>query len=150
VAQQATDPTDHADLDFFPYPMINAKWGQDSLDAPIDGYLMSKRAKNVEGAKQLLKFLGSATAENIYLKTDANDVGAAKNASTAHYNTLQKKAAKLIASAKHIAQYMDRDTRPDFASTVMIPALQQFLNKPSDVNGLTKSIEKQKKAIFGS
>ena len=92
----------------------------------------------------------SATAENTYLKTDPNDVGASKKASPAHYNTLQKKAAALIASAKHIAQYMDRDTRPDFASTVMIPALQQFLNKPSDVNGLTKSIQKQKKAIFGS
>jgi multiple sugar transport system substrate-binding protein len=45
---------------------------------------------------------------------------------------------------------MDRDTRPDFASTVMIPSLQTFLNKPSDVNGLVKSIQKQKKSIFGS
>jgi multiple sugar transport system substrate-binding protein len=45
---------------------------------------------------------------------------------------------------------MDRDTRPDFASTVMIPALQQFLNKPDDVNGLVSNIQKQKKAIFGS
>jgi len=150
VAQQATDPADHADLDFFPYPMINAKWGQDSLDAPIDGYLMAKRAKNVAGAKQLLTYLGSAAAENVYLKTDPNDTGAAKDASTAHYNALQKKAAKLIAGAKHIAQYMDRDTRPDFASTVMIPALQQFLNNPNDVNGLTSSIQKQRKAIFGS
>src|SRR5439155_16906589 len=113
-AQQATKPADHADLDFFPYPMINSKFGQDSLDAPIDGYLMSRRAKNVTGAKQLLKFLGSAKAENIYLKTDPNDVGASKSASSAHYNALQKKAAKLIAGAKHIAQYIDRDTRPDF------------------------------------
>jgi multiple sugar transport system substrate-binding protein len=44
---------------------------------------------------------------------------------------------------------MDRDTRPDFASTVMIPALQQFLNNPNDVDGLVKSIQKQKKSIFG-
>ena len=150
VAQQATNAADHADLDFFPYPQINAKWGQDSLDAPIDGYLMSKHAKNTTGAKQLLTFLGSAAAENTYLKTDPNDVGASKGASQAHYNPLQKKAAKLIAGAKHIAQYMDRDTRPDFASTVMIPALQQFLNKPDDVNGLVSSIQKQKKAIFGT
>src|SRR6266536_1160898 len=150
VAQQATDPADHADLDFFPYPMINAKWGQDSLDAPIDGYLMAKRAKNVAGAKQLLTYLGSAAAENVYLKTDPNDTGAAKDASTVHYNALQKKAAKLIAGGKHIAQYMDRDTRPDFASTVMIPALQQFLNNHNDVKGLTSSIQKQKTAIFGS
>jgi multiple sugar transport system substrate-binding protein len=44
---------------------------------------------------------------------------------------------------------MDRDTRPDFASTVMIPALQQFLNNPNDVNGLVKKIQQQKKSIFG-
>ena len=150
VAQQATAPADHADLDFFPYPSINPKWGQDSLDAPIDGFLMAKHPKNAAGAKQLLAYLGTAAAENIYLKSDPNDIGANKNVSTAHYTALQVKAAKLIGSAKHIAQYMDRDTRPDFASTVMIPALQSFLNNPNDVNGLTSSIQKQKVAIFGS
>ena len=150
VGQQATKAADHADLDFFAYPMINPNHGQDSIDAPIDGFLMSKKAKNSDGAKQLLKYLGSAAAENIYLKSDANDVGANKHASAAHYNALQKKSAKLIAGTKNIAQYMDRDTRPDFASTVMIPSLQQFLNTPTDVNSLVKNIQKQKKAIFGS
>jgi len=150
VAQQATKAADHADLDFFPYPSINSKWGQDSLDAPIDGFLMAKKPKNAAGAKQLLTYLGSAAAENIYLKSDPNDTGANNKVSTAHYSTLQRKAAKLIANAKHIAQYMDRDTRPDFASTVMIPSLQSFLNSPSDVTTLVKGIQKQKKAIFGS
>ncbi|MFL5952575.1 MAG: ABC transporter substrate-binding protein [Gaiellaceae bacterium] len=150
VGQQATKPADHADLDFFAYPEINPAHGQDSIDAPIDGFLMSRKAKNSAGAKQLLKFLGSAAAENIYLKSDSNDVAASKNASSTHYNALQKKSAQIIAGSKHIAQYMDRDTRPDFASTVMIPALQQFLNKPGDVNGLVSSIQKQKKSIFGS
>ncbi len=150
VGQQATVAADHADLDFFAYPSINETHGQDAIDAPIDGFLMAKKAKNSAGAKALLKYLGSAAAENIYLKSDANDVGANKHASTAHYNVLQKKAATLIAGTKHIAQYMDRDTRPDFASTVMIPALQQFLNNPNDVNGLVKNIQKQKTAIFGS
>jgi multiple sugar transport system substrate-binding protein len=150
VGQQATKAADHADLDFFAFPEINPAHGQDSIDAPIDGFLMSKKAKNTDAAKQLLKYLGSAQAENIYLKTDSNDVAANKNASKVRYNPLQKKSAALIAGTKHIAQYMDRDTRPDFASTVMIPALQQFLNKPNDINGLVSSIQKQKKSIFGS
>ncbi len=149
VGQQFTSPADHADLDFFPYPAINPKWGQDSLDAPIDGFMLSKKPKNLAGAKQLLTYLGSAAAANTYLASDPNDTAANKLASTAHYNPLQKKAAKLIAGAKHIAQYMDRDTRPDFASTVMIPSLQSFLNNPNDVNSLVSSIQKQKKAIFG-
>jgi multiple sugar transport system substrate-binding protein len=150
VGQQFTDPADHADLDFFAYPSINEQFGQDSLDAPIDGFLLSRKPKNEAGAKQLLTFLGSAQAENLYLKTDSNDVGTNKNANKSSYTALQKKAASMIAGAKHIAQYMDRDTRPDFASTVMIPALQTFLNNPSDVNGLTKSIQQQKVSIFGS
>jgi multiple sugar transport system substrate-binding protein len=150
VGQQFTKPADHADLDFFPYPSINPKWGQDSLDAPIDGFMMSRKPKNEADAKKLIGYLGTAAAANTYLASDSNDVGANKGTSTAHYTPLQKKSAKLISSAKHIAQYMDRDTRPDFASTVMIPALQQFLNNPSDINGLTKKIQQQKKAIFGS
>src|SRR3954447_5741841 len=150
VGQQATNAADHADLDFFAYPSINSAHGQDSIDAPIDGFLMSRKARNKDGAKTLLKFLGSATAENIYLKSDSNDVATNKAASQAHYNALQKKSAQLISSAKHIAQYMDRDTRPDFASTVMIPALQQFLNTPKDVDSLVKKIQQQKKSIFGS
>ena len=61
---------------------------------------------------------------------------------------LQKKSAELISGAEQISQFLDRDTRPDFASTVMIPALQQFIKNPDDIDGLTKSIEQQKKTIF--
>ncbi|MGZ4461909.1 MAG: ABC transporter substrate-binding protein [Gaiellaceae bacterium] len=138
------------DLDFFPFPVVNPKYGQDSVEAPIDGFLIPKNPKNADGAKKLIAFLGSAVAADAYLATDPNDVGTNKGTSTAHYNTLQKKSAQLIGNAKSISQFLDRDTRPDFASTVMIPSLQQFLNNPKDIKGLCKSIQKQKKAIFAS
>jgi multiple sugar transport system substrate-binding protein len=32
----------------------------------------------------------------------------------------------------------------------MIPGLQSFIKNPSDVDGLTKSLENQKKSIFTS
>ena len=91
VGQQFTKPADHNDLDFFAYPAINPKWGQDSIDAPIDGFLMSKKAKNTAEAKQLLSYLGSAAAENIYLASDPNDVGANKNVNKTNYNKTQVK-----------------------------------------------------------
>jgi multiple sugar transport system substrate-binding protein len=149
VGVQFTDPAAHKDLDFFAFPQINKKYGRDSVEAPIDGFMASKKLKNPEAAKALLRFLGSATAANTYLKTDSNDVGTNKRTNTRGYTALQKKSAKLISSAKHISQFLDRDTRPDFASTVMIPSLQQFLRNPSDVNTLVRNIERQKKAIFG-
>ena len=149
VGQQFTG-ADAADLDFFAFPEIDSKYGQDSVEAPIDGFMVSKKAKNVAGAKDLLKYLASTDAQLAYLKSDPNNVAANKGADTSGYSALQKKAVELIGNAKSISQFLDRDTRPDFASTVMIPALQQFLNKPDDVDGLLKSIESQKKTIFAS
>ncbi len=138
------------DLDFFPFPEINPDHGTDSIDAPIDGLMMSKNPKNEAAAKALLRYVGTGAAQDIYLKTDPNDVAAAKDASTAAYNPLQKKAAELIGSTKNIAQFLDRDTRPDFAAPVVIPAIQDFLKNPKDVNGVTKSLQQQAKTIFVS
>jgi multiple sugar transport system substrate-binding protein len=67
---------------------------------------------------------------------------------TSTYNALQRKSVELITASESISQFLDRDTRPDFASTVMIPALQKFYNEPNDVDGLVKNIENQKKTIF--
>ena len=96
VGQQFTG-ADAKDLDFFAYPAINPKWGQDSIDAPIDGFAMTKKAKNTKEAKQLLTFLGSAAAENIYLKSDPNNFGANKNVNKSRYTATQKKSAALVA-----------------------------------------------------
>ncbi len=150
VGQQLEAAVKADDLDFFTFPEIDSNVGADALDAPIDGLMMSKNPKDEKAAKALLAYAGTAEGQLAYLKTDANDVAAAKDADTAGYNTLQKKAAELIGAQKSIAQFMDRDTRPDFASTVMIPSIQSFLKNPKDIDGLTKSIEAQKKSIFAS
>jgi multiple sugar transport system substrate-binding protein len=141
---------DRDDLDFFPFPEIDSAYGQDAVEAPIDGFLLSKKSKRQKQGKELLKYLATPAAEEIYLKRDPNNIAVNEGASTTSYNRLQKKAVKLIADAKQISQFMDRDTRPDFASQVMIRAIQQFINKPDDIDSLTKSIESQKKTIFTS
>ncbi|MGP3953268.1 ABC transporter substrate-binding protein [Streptomyces sp. 7N604] len=147
---QQFSAADREDLDFFPFPEIDSAHGQDAVEAPIDGFLMAKKARNVEGGKDLLKYLASPEAELIYLKSDPNNVAVNESADTSSYNALQKKAAELVAGAKQISQFMDRDTRPDFASTVMIRAIQEFINNPNDIDGLVKDIERQKKDIFAA
>lgn len=148
IGQQMTDQLD--DLDFFPYPEVDPQWGQDSLDAPTDGFMMSRRPRNEDGAKKFLTYLAGAHAEGVYLKADPSVIGANSQVDTSSYNSLQKKAVQLISGAKNTAQFMDRDTRPDFAQTVMIGALQDFIKNPKDVDGLTSQIEAQKKQIFKS
>src|SRR3954451_14067428 len=150
VGQQFPEGAERDDLDFFPFPEIDSAVGTDAVEAPIDGVMMAPRPRNEEGAKALLKYIGSAKAEDTYLKSDPNNIGAHDDADTSGYNALQKKGQELVSKAKSISQFLDRDTRPDFASTVMIPSLQEFIRNPNDIDGLTKKIEDQKASIFGS
>jgi multiple sugar transport system substrate-binding protein len=149
VGQQFTG-ADKDDLDFFGFPEVDSAVGVDAVEAPIDGFMMAKRPKNADGAKKLLEYLGSAEGENTYLATDSNDVAVHKEADTSKYNALQKKASELIASAKSISQFLDRDADPTFASTVAIPAFQSFIKNPGDAASIAKSMEQQKKSIYQS
>ena len=139
-----------SDLDFFAFPEVDPTIGADALDAPIDGFMMAKKPKNEVGAKKLLAALGKPPAGEAYVKSDPTVIAANSGADSSGYSSLQKKAVELVASAKNVAQFMDRDTRPDFASTVMIPSLQSFIKNPNDAASIQKSIEKQKKSIFAS
>ncbi|MGW1751017.1 ABC transporter substrate-binding protein [Streptomyces sp. NPDC002092] len=150
VAQQFTNKADLDDLDFFAFPEINPQFGQDTVEAPTDGFMVSKAPKNHDGVTKLMEFLGTPEAEQIYLKADSSVVAASSKADTSSYTPLQKKAYDMISNAKSLTQFMDRDSRPDFTSTVMQPGLQKFLQNPKGVDSLLSSIERQKKTIFAS
>ncbi|MER6593157.1 ABC transporter substrate-binding protein [Micromonospora purpureochromogenes] len=149
VAQQFSND-EQDDLDFFTFPEVDSTIGAKALDAPIDGYMMARKPKSEANAKKLLEYVGSKAAADITVKNDPSTLVANGGADTGGYTALQKKAAELVGSATEIAQFLDRDTRPDFASTVIIPALQQFIKNPKDIDGLLNSIENQKKSIFTS
>jgi len=149
VSQQFTG-ADLDDLDFFPYPEIDPANGQDSIDAPIDGFMMSKKVKNKDAATALLEFIGTPEAEALYGKTDPSDVAAATNADTSNYNAIQKKSAQIIGSSKNIAQFLDRDTNPQFADDTVANMIDSFFNSPNEVQSQLKSLESQAKQVFTS
>jgi multiple sugar transport system substrate-binding protein len=138
------------DLDFFPFPQIDPAIGMDAIDAPIDGFMMAKKPSNEAAAKAFLTYLGGKEPGVVYTKANPSNVIANSEADTSAYTDLQKKAAELIGQSKSIAQFLDRDTRPDFASTVMIPQLQAFIKDPKSVSTVLDQIENQKKSIFVS
>jgi multiple sugar transport system substrate-binding protein len=139
------------DIDLFNFPVVDPAVGADALDAPIDGNCMSAKPKNEEAAKALLKYLASPDALTAAVNaTKLPFISANSTAPTTSYTSLQKKSVELVSQAKNVSQFLDRDTRPDFASTVIIPAFQSFLKNPADIDGLTSSLEQQKKSIFVS
>lgn len=150
LGQQVTDETLRADIDFFPFPEVDPAHGQKTVEAPTDGFMLSRRPKNEEGAKKLLEFLATPRAENLYMDVDPSNVAVNEQADTASYNALQKKSAELIAGAEHITQFGDRDSDPGFISTVVLPGLTEWLSHPDDGSALLKKIESQRSRFFTS
>lgn len=148
VAQQFPDE-ERGDLDFFPFPEINSEFGQGAVEAPIDGWMLAKKPRNEQVAKDLLAYLGTAEAQEIYDATDPGFMAVSTEADRSGYTDLNKKAIEVMQDAENVSQFMDRDTRPDFAATVMIPSLQQFLRDPNNIDGLLRQVELQKQSIFG-
>ena len=151
VGQQI--PADQAsDIGAVPFPQIDPANARDSVEAPIDGFMLAKKARNTDGARDVLKFIATREAENAYLRSDSNNIAVNSGADTSGYNALQKVAVDLISGARHVSQFLDHDTRPDFAQTVALPGIQSFINNhsPSDVDALCASLEAQKKSIFST
>jgi multiple sugar transport system substrate-binding protein len=146
VTQQFTDATVLADIDFFPFPAM-AMEGQDAVEAPIDGIMLSSKAAGNAGAMDLMKFLGTATAEDTYYSIDSSNLPVVKGADLSKLTPLNKKCADTIAGAKSISQFFDRDALPAMASNVMIPALQAFV-KDGTVD--TANLEAQAKSLYAS
>ncbi|HET9613431.1 MAG TPA: ABC transporter substrate-binding protein, partial [Candidatus Limnocylindrales bacterium] len=132
AGEQASDKTVHDDLDFFPFPTFGTQYDAEAaIDAPIDGFMVSAKAKNVDGAKAFMEYLATGEAQGIFLQSSPNNVAAAKDADTSTYTPFQKKMAEIIGGAQKIAQFLDRDTRPDFAgANGMQGFLQNFLGNP--------------------
>ena len=149
VAQQFTKGAEQDDLDFFTFPEVDSTIGADAIDAPDrrihDGQAAEERGRREEAARRTS---ARPTPQNIAVKADPSVIAPTTRRDTVGVHRLQKKSAEFVKSAKSIAQFLDRDTRPDFASTVMIPALQSFIKTPDDIDGLVKNIEQQKKSIF--
>lgn len=150
AAQQFEKGAEQEDLDFFTFPEIDSNIGSGAIEAPTDGYMMSKRPKNEAGAKAWLGFLGGAKAQDILVQADPSVIATSAQADVAKYTSLQKKMLNLLKDAKEVSLFLDRDSRPDFASTVMGPAIQSFLKNPNDITNILKNVEAQKKAIFAS
>ena len=132
------------DIDFFLFPEVDPAHGQDAIEAPIDGFMMAVDPANEDAAKALLGGLGSADAIDAYIAVDPSVVAANSNADTSGYNALQQKSAEAVSSAKYIAQFLDRDTDPDFAANVVGVGIADFLAAPGNIDTILADIEAKK------
>ena len=136
------------DLDFFPYPTLGTQYDAEAaLDAPIDTWQIAAKSPNLatekDAALAYLEFWSKGSTQGIFFQHQPGFIPTAKDADTSSYTPLQKKAVEVVGNAKRITQFLDRDTRSDFAGPQgMQGFLQKFLANPTqDMVAYQKSIQ---------
>ena len=138
---------DYDDLWIVPFPEINPEHGVDTIDAPIDGFCVAANGGNTEVGKDFIKFAADKEGMQAMLDTGIPMTSANKNQDTSSYDAFQKQQANVMSQAKYITQFLDRDTRPDFAGPVVGPAIQSWYKNPKDVNKIVDSLQAQWEAL---
>jgi multiple sugar transport system substrate-binding protein len=141
-------PEDIDDLDFFPYPNLGTQYDAEAaIDAPIDTWQIAAKSPNLDAEKDAalayLEFWSKGSTQGIFFEHQPGFIPTAKDADTSKYSALQKKAVEVVGSAKRITQFLDRDTRSDFAGPQgMQGFLLKFLQSPTgDLAALQKQIQ---------
>jgi multiple sugar transport system substrate-binding protein len=129
---QVTDPAVRGDFAMFPFPLLGNQYDtENAIDAPMDGLMLSRSPTNVGAAKTMLECLSTGGAQLVFLKSSPTAIAATKDAVTSRYTPFQQAMAAIIGSSKHIAQFLDRDSRPDFSGPSGMQAfLKDFVANP--------------------
>jgi len=143
-ASQQVAPADLADVDFFPFPTLGTQYDSElGIDAPVDAWILSKAPKNLPADQAMLACFGTAEAQLAFLGKDQSQIPAAKVTDTSSFTPQQVKMAQIIGASGGVAQFLDRDTRSDFAGAQGMQALlQDFIKNPSqDLAAYTAKIQ---------
>ena len=134
---------DYDDLWIVPFPEINPDHGRDTIDAPIDGLCVAANGSNADGGKDFLKFAGDIEGVQAIIDVGIPYTSANSQQDTSAYTPFQKQQLAVMAEAKYITQFLDRDTRPDFAGPVVGPSFQEWFRDPSSVDSILESMQSQ-------
>ena len=89
------------DIDFFAFPEIDPAYGQDAIEAPIDGFMMAAspdQRGRCEGAARRARDQGGD--RGLHRRRPVGRRRRSARADTSGYNALQQKAAELVGSGE--------------------------------------------------
>ncbi len=135
------------DLDFFPYPTLNDEHGQDTVEAPIDGWVVVAEPQNEAAALELVGHMGTALAQDAFIAIDPSVQAASSNANTDAYGVLQNKSSAMVQAAANVTQFLDRDTLPAFANEAG-QAFADFFANPGNIDAILEDLQGKAEALL--
>jgi multiple sugar transport system substrate-binding protein len=134
------------DLDFFQFPVIDPKVPV-AEEGPTDGYFASAHSHHVDEVKELMTWLATAEAQELYIKgssgTSLPTNPQAKDSGT----PLVKKGRALIQNAAEVTQFFNRDSS-DALQPTADTALTRFLSRPKEINSILTTWQRDAQQIW--
>jgi multiple sugar transport system substrate-binding protein len=122
------------DIDFFQFPVIDPGVPV-AEEGPADGFFASARSAHVTGTREFLGFMATAEAQEVYVRASTSTVLPVNaNARTAS-SPLVDKGKRLLADAREITQFFNRDSS-DALQPTADTALIKFFNQPDQVDSI--------------
>jgi multiple sugar transport system substrate-binding protein/raffinose/stachyose/melibiose transport system substrate-binding protein len=134
-----------ADLDFFRFPIIDPAIPVGE-DAPTDGYFIAAQARNPEGAKAFLAFLGSKEVQQMAFE-ELGRLPSRTDVDISQAAPATQKGIALIQSADYVAQFYDRDTTPAMAEAGM-DGFMRFWDNPDSIDAILEDLEAERLRIL--
>jgi multiple sugar transport system substrate-binding protein len=124
------------DIDFFSFPVIDPAVPQ-AEEAPVDGYFASARTKNPDAVKELLSWFATRESQELYVNSSSGIVIPVHPEATAKDTELVKKGKAMVAGAKELTQFFNRDSSDELQPTADA-ALTRYLDKPGDIDKILR------------
>ena len=144
-----TDPSgaDLADIDVFPFPFFGNEFDiEQAIEAPADVWIIGANSPtgkaDLDNARAYLQFWARGSTQLTMAKATGT-IPTARDADLSGLGSLLVRSAPFVNQARHITQFMDRDTRPEFAAGNAMPAfLLKFIGDPNqDLAALERTIQ---------
>ncbi|MEV7323380.1 extracellular solute-binding protein [Streptomyces sp. NPDC093970] len=136
------------DIDFFRFPVIDSKVPL-AEEAPVDGYFASARSGRGDQVRDLMSYLATAEAQEIYIKGSSGTVlpcnPDAKDAGTA----LVKKGRAHVEAAAEITQFFNRDSS-DALQPTADTALTKFFAEPKSIGSILTDWQRDAEKIWNA
>ncbi len=119
----SSSPTTSTTSTSSPIPAINEEYGQDVDRRPDRRLHDGRRARRTRRPPRTCsRYLGTPEASDVFLTGQPGGVAANSDADTVGYNAVAAEVGRARSAATaNIAQFLDRDTNPDFAPTWWAP-----------------------------
>jgi multiple sugar transport system substrate-binding protein len=134
------------DIDFFRFPSIDPAVPM-AEEGPTDGFFASAHTSHRDGVKDFLRYLASARAQDLYIKSSSGTVLPACPQAHDSGTALVAKGRKMLAEAADLTQFFNRDSS-DALQPTADTALTHFLDRPGEIASILTDWQTAAKKVW--